>query len=215
MPTEEYAGYREVVSESFRSWYGQQRDSWTGTDTNARVTEFVLGTAPAQEADRRRTVLDVGCGRGLQTVALAEALDADAVGLDLLDVWDAPAPGRGRVRHRQGDFLSFTDGPTDLLVDNGCLHHQRQEDWQRWVRHGHGLLRPGGVWAVSTFLSPHGETVAHPLDDGRLNWWVTEQALRDLFEPEGFEFRGRTEIDRDFHYEGHWLKYLALSFTRR
>jgi SAM-dependent methyltransferase len=210
----DYAAYRQVVCASFHHWYAQDRDSWSGGDVKSQVTEFIIGSAPAASPGCRRRVLDIGCGRGYQTAHLAERLDADATGLDLLDVWDCPSANRGSLRFRQGDFLDFGDGPMDLLVDSGCLHHQRREDWGPWVRHGGTLLRLGGVWVVNIFLSPHGDVVSKQLPDGRHNWWLTEESVTSLFAECGFTTAGRREIDRHFQYEGHWLKYLTMAFTR-
>lgn len=209
----DYAQYREVVGDSFAGWYRDGRDSWTGAPTNDEVTEFVLRSAPPPPVAGRLQVLDIGCGRGHQSVAFAERLDADVVGLDLLDVWDAPAPRRGSAELSRGDFLSFTAAGQDLLVDNGCLHHQRREEWPRWTGHGRGLLRPGGRWVVSCFLSPTGEVAARPLPDGRINWWLTEEALGQLFAGVGLRSVDRLEIDRHYRSrDGHWLKYLAVAF---
>lgn len=210
----DYTEYRERVRGSFDTWYDAGRDSWTGTPTNSRVTEFTVGSAPLATPGHRRRVLDIGCGRGHQTAELAERLDAEVVGLDLLDVWDAPAVRRGTVVFHHGDFLEFGDGPMDLLVDNGCLHHQRPEEWSAWVEHGSSLLGDTGVWVVSFFLSPHGDVVNKALPDGRHNWWLTEESVCRLFTGHGFARADGAEIDRDFVYEGHRLKYLVLSFTR-
>lgn len=209
----EYAHYRAAVAGSFAGWYDAGRDSWTDAATNDRVTEFAVRWAPAPLAGRPLRVLDVGCGRGHQSVALAERLGADVTGLDLLDVWDAPTPARGSAALHPGDFLGFTGAPLDLLIDNGCLHHQRSEDWLTWADHGAALLRPGGVWVVSCFLSPTGEVMSRPLPDGRINWWLTEELLVDLFAAAGLTPLGRMEIDR--HYtsrDGYRLRYLALAF---
>lgn len=210
---EGYARYRESVAGSFAGWYDDGRDSWTDATTNDRVTEFAVRWAPAPLAGRPLTVLDVGCGRGHQSVTLAERLGAEVTGLDLLDVWDAPPPSRGSAVLRPGDFLAFTGPPVDLLVDNGCLHHQRSEDWLAWVDHGASLLRPGGVWVVSCFLSPTREVMFRPLPDGRINWWLTEELLVDLFAAAGLGALGRMEIDRRYvSRDGHRLRYLAVAF---
>ncbi|MET7453961.1 class I SAM-dependent methyltransferase [Streptomyces sp. NPDC005574] len=216
-PQSTYCDYRQVVADSFQHWYGRGRDSWTGADTNTRVTAFACAQAPPATGPARRRVLDVGCGRGHQSAQLAEQLDADLTALDLLDVWDPPPPARGRARFVQGDFLDFTGADTtglDLLVDNGCLHHQRRTDWPAWAAHGARLLRPGGVAVVSVFLSPHGEITELPLDDGRLNWWLTEQAVTGLYTDAGLTPADRLVIDRNFPYQGHRLAYLALSFRK-
>ncbi|WP_158727359.1 class I SAM-dependent methyltransferase [Streptomyces sp. NRRL S-31] len=209
-----YTAYRRTVQDSFAQWYGADRDSWSGGPVKSRITEFLLRSAPAAEAGRRRSVLDIGCGRGLQTAQLAEGLDADVVGLDLIDVWAPPVTGRGSLRFQRGDFLGFDERPMDYLVDSGCLHHQRREDWEPWVRHGSGLLRAGGVWAVNIFLSPDGAVVDKRLADGRSNWWLTEEVVTDLFTAHGFTHVASEEVDRNFQYEGHWLKYLTLAFSR-
>ncbi|MFF3212613.1 class I SAM-dependent methyltransferase [Streptomyces sp. NPDC002886] len=212
----DYCGYREVVRSSFKQWYKDNRDSWSGAVTNDRVTHFTIAAAPTDKTEPGAgpaRVLDIGCGRGLQTASLAEWLDADVTGLDLLDVWDTPDVAHGKTRFHQGDFLGFHAEGLDLLVDNGCLHHQRREDWAPWVEHGRKMLRPGGVWVVSVFLSPDGAITPHPLADGRLNWWLTEELVTELYEANGFRSTGRLEIDRHFVYEGHHLKYLTLSFA--
>ncbi|MFI2379120.1 class I SAM-dependent methyltransferase [Streptomyces sp. NPDC018964] len=212
----DYPAYRRIVADSFGTWYGQGRDSWTGDATSAQVTGFVHAQAPVPPAGRRLRVLDVGCGRGRQSTDLATRLDADVTGLDLLRVWDAPPPERGRARFVQGDFLDHTEdtGALDLVVDNGCLHHQRRTDWPAWAAHGARLLRPGGALVVSVFLSPADEVTALPLDDGRLNWWLTERAVTDLYADAGLALSDRLVIDRDFQYQGHRLFYLVLSFRK-
>ncbi|WP_371572255.1 class I SAM-dependent methyltransferase [Streptomyces sp. NBC_01314] len=208
-----YAAYRRRVAGSFGHWYRRRRDSWTGAHTSEAITRFALEHAP-HVTGRRPKILDVGCGRGRQTTDLTERLDAEGTGLDLLDVWDTPPPARGRVRFRQGDFLQFTGAGQDLVVDNGCLHHQRRADWQAWAAHGAGLLRPGGVLVVSVFLSPDGTLTELPLDDGRLNWWLTEEIVTGLYGGAGLTPTGRLVIDRDFPYRGHRLAYLALAFRK-
>ncbi len=212
LDVESYRAYRRQVQDSFEEWYKGNKDSWSNGAVKDTVGEFILGSAPAAEPGRRRRVLDIGCGRGRQTALLADGLDADVVGLDLLAFWEPPAITRGSLRFHQGDFFHFVEGPVDMLVDSGCLHHQRQEDWRPWVLHGASLLREGGIWALNIFLSPDGRITDKRLPDGRSNWWLPEEHVIDLFRGCGLSLVARRVIDRNFQYEGHWLQYLVLAF---
>lgn len=211
--TSEYSLYLDIVRSSFQDWYDAGRDSWTAAPVNDRVTDFICWSAPPP-AEGRRRVLDIGCGRGHQTAALAARLDADVTGIDVLDVWDAAPPSRGTACFHHGDFLRYAGPSADMLVDNGCLHHQRREEWSRWVSHGRELLRAGGIWAVGCFLSPTPDVGVKPLDDGRLNWWLTPPVLCELFSGSGFTVTGQEEIDRNFEYQGYRLKYIVMSFRK-
>jgi hypothetical protein len=52
-----------------------------------------------------------------------------------------------------------------------------------------------------------------PLPDGRINWWLTEELLGDLFATAGLTALGRMEIDRDYvSRDGYHLRYLAVAF---
>jgi cyclopropane fatty-acyl-phospholipid synthase-like methyltransferase len=212
---ESYPDYRAKVIESFQDFYTTGRDRWTASETAEQVTAFaVAAVGEGAGAGRQRRVLDVGCGRGHQAARFAELLDAEVTGVDLLAVADPPPPPRGSVRFVVQDFLSYEADPFDLVVDNGCLHHQQPGDWAGWVAHGADLVRDDGVWVVSSFLSPTGEVSFHPQPNGRQNVWFTSEAVIDLFAAGGLRFRDELVIDRRFHYQGHDLHYLVQSFGR-
>jgi cyclopropane fatty-acyl-phospholipid synthase-like methyltransferase len=215
-PETGYADYRDRVAGSFGRFYAEGRDRWTADPVAESITDFIVSAvAAAGPVDGTTTLLDVGCGRGHQAARLAERLAADVTGIDLLAVVDAPEPTRGSVRWRTTDFLSFgaAGEQFDVLVDNGCLHHQRPEDWARWIAHGRSLCAPGARWVVCSFLSPTGEVTYHPGDDGRQNVWFTPAAVRDLFAGGGFALLDEIVLDRHFHALGHDLHYLVQVFA--
>jgi SAM-dependent methyltransferase len=75
-------------------------------------------------------VLDLGCGTGLNALALAEALPrATITGVDLSATSVARAeaarghhPAGARIRFVAADYLDFADGPFDVIVSETVLH---------------------------------------------------------------------------------------------
>lgn len=126
---------------------------------NARLMERAaarLGRAP-------RAVLDVGCGTGVGTLAMAAALPADAVvtGLDLTPAMIERARRyhrqRGadpRVRFEVGDATrtGFDAGRFDTVVGNSVLY--LVPDAPSVLRELRRVLAPGGVLV---FMEPHAE----------------------------------------------------------
>ena len=138
-------------------WQGQTGEAWAEewrrTDrTLAPLNDALL--ARALPFDGRR-ILDIGCGAGATSFALADALpEAEVTGLDLSDglVAAARARGEGRpnVRFVLGDAACWSpdDGPFDLLVSrHGVMFF---DDPVAAFTHLHGLA-PGGRLLFSCF----------------------------------------------------------------
>ncbi|MHC4319376.1 MAG: class I SAM-dependent methyltransferase, partial [Planctomycetota bacterium] len=114
---------------------------------------------------RGKTVLDMGCGSGRFTLALARAGADRVIGVDLgrqsLDEADRIATGAGidNVQFIAADVLDlpFDDEAFDFVFCNGVLHHTA--DMERGVRQLYRVLRRG----AEAFLYLYG--------DGGLFWY--------------------------------------------
>lgn len=106
----------------------------------------------------RPAVLDIGCGPGMQTMALARALDGPITAVDLheeyLDILTAHAvetglAGRIDVRLADMSALPFPPESFDLVWSEGAAYIMgfaaALADWMR-------LIRPGGCIAVSELV---------------------------------------------------------------
>jgi SAM-dependent methyltransferase len=114
---------------SYDRWYETPRGSWIGQREAALVLRSL---APR----RGESLLDVGCGTGYFTRALAASLDGRVTGVDLNPEWIGFARGReaGRVTYDVGDAraLPYADASFDLVVSIAALCFI--EDEERAVR---------------------------------------------------------------------------------
>jgi SAM-dependent methyltransferase len=114
-------------------------------------------------------VLDVGCGRGLLTVAAASRLSTGSV--VGVDVWHRGAISGNRadsvlenariegaankVEVKEGDArdLPFADGVFDVVVSNFVVHDlKNRADRERMMREMARVLKPGGRVALVDFI---------------------------------------------------------------
>lgn len=104
-------------------------------------------------ADAQR-VLDVGCGDGFLAARLSERIP-HVVALDI----DEPVLQRARARFpdapvdwTHGDVMKAELPGFDAVVSNAALHHI--QDSRAALARLAGLVRPGGMLAVVTFVKP-------------------------------------------------------------
>lgn len=124
-----------------------------------------------------RRVLDLGCGGGHASYAIAAAVPVEVVAYDLseemLDVVRAEAAKRGldKLVTRQGSVhkLPFKDAAFDLVASRYSAHHWM--DMQASVAEMARVLAPGGTLVIIDVIAP--ET---PLYDTALQ---TIELLRD------------------------------------
>ena len=103
-----------------------------GIVAQSTFLDFVREQLPAAPA----RVLDVGCGQGELTTALATA------GYDVLGI-DPVAPQGELFRRVRLEELDPADGPFDAVASSHALHHIR--DLDHALDLAVALLRPGGL----------------------------------------------------------------------
>ena len=128
---------------------------------DARAGQRGAGRARAS-ASRRRDILDIGCGAGATSLALADALpDAAITGIDLSERPDRAgarrARGRPALRFETGDAASWRPaaGAFDLIVSrHGVMFF---DDAAAAFAHLRSLAAPGGGLALLLLPRARGE----------------------------------------------------------
>jgi len=144
-------------------------------------------------------LLDLGCGEGRHCL-LAARLGFRPTGLDLepLAITRARAQAQAAgladsVTWVVGDVLKLPafPAPFDLVLDYGCLHHQRKADHGRYLQSLRAALRPGGHLLLSVFST-------HFLVYGpqERRWHLAHGAYRRFFTADDLH----RLFDRDFEF---------------
>ena len=141
-------------------WWTVTNYGYLARDDPATVDTMTAGAAlyrrVAGPLHERRSVLDIGCGRGGGLAALlADNPGLQAVGIDQSLVSLSLARARvPRVDFRAADFarLPVAAGAFDLVISVEALHHA--ENLSAAIREARRVVAPGGALRIATFLTP-------------------------------------------------------------
>jgi ubiquinone/menaquinone biosynthesis C-methylase UbiE len=124
----------------------------------------------AEQATRRvrvanpragQPLLDVGCGDGDATIALANTFGLNGTGVDIdpeqisLAIAASTGPADTRFIVADASDLPFADGEFDVVHTNKTTHHVRP--WDGALAEMTRVLKPGGHLVYSDFVAPAGE----------------------------------------------------------
>ncbi|WP_163336325.1 trans-aconitate 2-methyltransferase [Desulfopila sp. IMCC35008] len=124
---------------------------------DAPLAMELITQAACRATPRIRTVLDIGCGAGNNSVKLAGyappvACDLIDLSLPMLETAQRRVSGvtTEPVRIFQGDFrtIDLENGRYDVILAAAVLHHLRDDrDWESTFQKIYNLTAPGGsVW---------------------------------------------------------------------
>lgn len=149
------------------------------------------------------SLLDMGCGEGRHALAAAQrgfrvtAIDFEPLALERARRF-AGEKGMRDITFRTADVLvlPFPDACFDIVLDYGCLHHQRKSDWLVYKAGVLRVLKPRGLYALSVF-SPRfrlfrGRRRRWHIAGGAYRRCFSRNDLRELFQNE-FEIIGMNE----------------------
>jgi len=196
--------YLDVLKCAFDKHYSEQSDVWTNDPEMRSFPALIQGLL---KLDPACSVLDIGCGSG-QDVEYFAQLFSSATGLDLYPhhYWQIVSQRHSNAIFHRADFLSyFCDQKYDLIVDNGCFHHQHPEHQSAYLKKITCLLNKDGYFALSTFKNPNIEERVDA--NGRLHKYFSDADLLNILSSVGFQLVHQFDI-----YRARKKDYYRLSF---
>jgi ubiquinone/menaquinone biosynthesis C-methylase UbiE len=175
---------QELVQEEF----DRQAERWFRRELSAEERALLDRIAQLAQISSHDRVLDVACGTGLVSFALAPQA-REIVGIDISPGMLAKAR---QIRHRQGvrnvrfilgeaAHMPFKDGEFDVVVCRLAIHHFSQPE--REIREMARVLKAGGRLVISDTISSEDEREA------RLH-----NALERLRDPSHARMLSQTEL---------------------
>ncbi|HXY43940.1 MAG TPA: methyltransferase domain-containing protein [Acidimicrobiales bacterium] len=154
---------RRNIARQQRFWT-RRAVSWDhGAGNNPGLVKVVNTVIAEAEARPEDHAVDLGCGSGQVTLALARqaasvlAIDVSQKMIDLL-LENARAAGVCNVEGKAIPIeqLEFAPGSIDLVVSNYAFHHLRDADKPKVVKDIFRWLRPGGNFVLGDMMFGRG-----------------------------------------------------------
>jgi 2-polyprenyl-3-methyl-5-hydroxy-6-metoxy-1,4-benzoquinol methylase len=193
----------------FRDAYGTGRHGWGVEDPSPYAVRFLARLKRIIPGGR---LLDIGCGEGRHAQAASKlGFKVTAVDYEPLAIKRARRFAKDKgvkgIAFRTANILDLPapETPFDVVLDYGCLHHQRKADWPAYKASVLRVLSPGGFFVLSVF-SPK-----FPLFYGsHRNWHIARGAYRRVFTRRdvlrlfGGEFEALEVIEENGGRHGFW-----------
>ncbi len=166
-----------------------------GRDHGPEFLDLWMNVVSAHVKGQRTVrVLDLGCGTGRFTEALATRFDAQVIGVDpskkmLEQARSKPSDARIRYAHGRGESIPLPDNSADLIFMSMIFHHfdnpQLVARECRRVLHdgGTAFLRAGTRERISTYPYVDFFPASRPILEEVLS---TSTFVREVFEAAGF-----------------------------
>ena len=170
----------------FRRAYGTGRHGWSAEEPSPYVLEF-LGKLRLLVPGGM--LLDVGCGEGRHAIAAAKAgfkvtaVDYEPLALERARKL-AVKKGAGSILFLEADVfrLPFSQPQFDIVLDYGCLHHQKKSTQTAYRNSILHVIKEKGFYILSVF-SP----AFHMFEGAHRQWHIAQGAYRRFFTPKDID----------------------------
>ncbi len=165
-----------------------------------------------------KTVLDIGCGAGNNTLKLLQflnPLDCDLVDLSLPMLTRAQEriaavnSGKIRIFHKDIRTVELPEGHYDIVIAAAVLHHLRDDsDWESVFSKIHALTAPGGSFWITDLVS-HENDAIHQMMWGRYGDYLESLGGHD-YKQKVFDYIDREDTPRPVSFQMDLLRRVGF-----
>lgn len=139
----------------FREAYRTGEHGWPEDKPSAYAVDYLKRVRRLVPGDE---LLDIGCGEGRHAFAAVRlgfkvtAIDYEPLALQRARQFARTKCIEGIIFQKADVFgLPYPDSCFDVVLDYGCLHHQRKSDWPAYKTSILRILKPEGYYVLSVF----------------------------------------------------------------
>lgn len=177
--------YHETLKSAFAKHYQEQSDVWSAELAMRIFPSIIVGSIKGQPFPLKK-VLDIGCGAG-DDCQYVSKISEQIVGIDLYQHpnWETVQAENPNIQFIHTDFATFdTELKFDLILDNGCFHHQHPNYQLKYLNKVCNLLNEDGYFGLSTFKNDNKSELWD--SNGRLHKYFSDEELLHLMNCAGF-----------------------------
>lgn len=205
--------YRENLITSFEDWYKFGRDIWSSEHQMRQFINIVTSSLPVHSD---MSALDIGAGRGNDSLHLVSlGYQVTAIDICRMEEWDSiEVDYSSKISFIKSDFIQWDNicNKYDLIIDNGCFHHQHPDLLLIYLEKIKRYLKPNGTFAINIFYDPFSsQSYTLTLSDGRLIHILDEKSLNSMFNKVFLKIRKTIKINRNNKNFKYDYLYLMLS----
>ena len=207
-------------NQQIQSQFGASADLYRSSRVHASGVDLQRIAELVAHHDRTQLALDVGCGAGHTTMAVAAHVN-EITAFDLTEnmlqqvLSLADERGIRNISTKQGtvETLPFEDNHFDIVVTRYSAHHWNKP--LQAIAECHRVLKPGGLFIVSDVLgyeSPQTDTILQAIELLRDKSHVRDYSLSEwqkMLETNGFEVSVEYTWQLDLVFVD-WLKRMHV-----